>query len=420
MRWLIYNLIFPLVFLAMLPHFIKRMCRRGGYAKDFMQRLGRYSPEVDAKLRAMNAPVWVHAVSVGEIMVAFSFMETFRAKHPRTQFVLTTNTSTAHALASKRIAEQDLLLYFPIDLPWVIASVLRKMAPAKLLLVECELWPNMLRGLAKRAVPLHLINGRMSDKSFSGYQKLSAFTKPLLALFDGIVVQGDRDAQRYLTLGAHPDCIHTLGAAKYDVAPASVPCADFSAYQVPADALVWVAASTWPGEESMVLALYKKLRAQYPKLFLVLVPRHAERAPDILPLFDGLTIAQRSIQKSAEMCPDLLLADTTGELLSFYAAADLVFVGKSMPPNQGGQNPIEPAALGKPVLVGSEMQNFPSIMDDFKQANALIQVTDALALEAELLKLLQDEAERESLGQRAKALVESKRGVMKRTVNLCS
>jgi len=217
MIWLIYNLIFPLVFLCMLPYFLMRMFRRGGYRDGFEQRFGIYSAEIKEKLAAHNY-IWVHSVSVGEILVAFSFMDEYRRAHPNMRFVLTTNTSTAHKMARERLDERDMLLYFPIDLPIIISRVLKMVDPLKLVLVECELWPNLLRMAHKRAVPLCLINGRMSDSSFKGYKWIGFLTRPVLELFRTVCVQSEKDAERYCELGVASANLHRLGSAKFDVA----------------------------------------------------------------------------------------------------------------------------------------------------------------------------------------------------------
>lgn len=423
MIWLIYNLIFPLVFLCMLPFFLMRMCRRGGYRDGFEQRFGIYSPEVKAKLAAHHY-TWVHSVSVGEILVAFSFMEEYRKAHPNMRFVLTTNTSTAHKMATERLDDRDLLLYFPIDLPVIIARVLKMINPLKLVLVECELWPNLLRMADKRGVPLCLINGRMSDHSFKGYKRIGFLTRPVMELFRTVCVQGEKDAARYRELGVRPAKLHQLGSVKFDVA--KVPAgaqekgrAVLRQLGVADDALIMVGGSTWPGEEALLIDAYKSLREKHANLFLILVPRHFERAPELLPLFaeKGVGCVRRSrLNGGAVQTPDLLFVDTTGEIMNFYANADIVFVGKSFEPNHGGQNPIEPAACGKAVLVGPNMENFPSVMDDMRRADALIQLSSPDELLPELARLLDDPVTRAALGRQAESLVLNKRGVMQETV----
>lgn len=423
MIWLIYNLVFPVVFLCMLPYFLMRMCRRGGYRAGFAQRFGIYPPEIKERLAAHNY-IWVHSVSVGEILVAFAFMEEYRRAHPAMRFVLTTNTSTAHKMARDRLDERDVLLYFPVDLPFIVARALKQIDPLKLVLVECELWPNLLRMAHRRGVPLALINGRMSDHSFKGYKRIGFLTRPVLALFRTVCVQSETDAERYAELGVNAAALHRLGSAKFDVARVPADAAEkgraiLRQLGVADEAPVLVGGSTWPGEEALLIEAYKQLRAERPDLFLVLVPRHFERAPELESLFEaqGVRYVFRSqLTSDSVEKPDLLCVDTTGEIMNFYANAALVLVGKSFEPNHGGQNPIEPAACGKPVLVGPNMENFPSVMDDMRRADALVQLSDPARFLSEAARLLDDPEAGRLLGQRAAQLVLSKLGVMNETV----
>jgi len=363
--------------------------------------------------------IWIHAVSVGEIHIALRFVEAYRRQQSDVFFVLSTNTSTAHAIGREQIDERDVLIYFPLDLPLVMKKAFHAIQPLKLILVECEIWPNLIREAHRREIPIALINGRISDSSFRGYMKLRGLTRRLLPMIDPVCVQGRQDAERMLMLGARAETVKTIGTAKYDLPPAQ-PDADAPARAVlrqtgvPDDALILLGGSTWPGEEKVLCELYKNLRKTCPNLFLVMVPRHAERREEIVADVEsvGLTASLRS-QGAASA--DVLVVDTTGELMSFYAAADVVFVGKSLT-RHGGQNPIEPALFGKPIVVGPNMENFPSVMDDFLLNGALVQVQDAQALEQNVGKLLADSALRKQLGDVAAKLVETRRGAVERMV----
>lgn len=438
MIWILYNLLFPLVFLLMLPKFISRMLRRGGYKKHFEQRLGIYGHGTTAHLTECRRS-WIHAVSVGELFVALRFIEEYRKAHPEARFVVSTNTSTGHALAEQKLDPRDVLIYFPVDLPWVMNRVFNILNPLKLILVECEFWPNLVRQAHKRGIPVSLINGRISDSSYKGYMKLRPFTRRLLELINPVCVQGRQDAERIIAMGARPETVKMLGTAKYDLPP---PAADadgaareaLRALSFPDNALILLGGSTWPGEEEALCRIYKNLRVKHPELFLVLVPRHAERRDDVVKAIEaqGLSCALRSqIGGQPKHCsitpddrenatmfrltPDVLVVDTTGELMSFYAVADVVFVGKSLC-DHGGQNPIEPALFGKPVVVGPNMENFPSVMDDFSSAAALRQVESFQALEKTIAELLADSKVRKKLGEAARGVIESHRGVIQKMV----
>jgi 3-deoxy-D-manno-octulosonic-acid transferase len=418
--WWVYNLVFPVAFLFLLPNFLLRMMRRGGYARDFAQRFGRYGKPEVALLAAPGRPIWIQAVSVGELGVALSFMDELRRRDPSLRFVLTTNTSTGHRLALQKVRAPDATLYFPMDVPWVMPRVLRRIRPSAVVLVENEMWPNMIRYARKQGIPTLMINGRISERSFRGYCKIRFITRRLLPQIHAFCVQSAGDRDRLLALGAPPDRVEVAGSAKYDIGP-TPPTAEVRARSVldkigvrPGDPVL-VGGSTWDGEEEALLDLLPEVRAAHPRLMLVLVPRHAERREDVLAAIRArnLTVVQRSrfpddAAPAAER-PDVLLVDTTGELRGFYAAADLVFVGKSLT-QTGGQNPVEPARDGKPVVVGPHMENFPAIAQDFREAGAWVQAGDAAKLKAAILRLLGDADERARLGAAAAALVARKAG----------
>ncbi|MCC7299478.1 MAG: 3-deoxy-D-manno-octulosonic acid transferase [Verrucomicrobia bacterium] len=421
MIWFFYNLFFPLAFLLLLPKFISRMARRGGYRRHFGQRLGIYDCETVARL-AEGRRIWLHAVSVGELFVALRFIEEYRKQNPASRFVLSTNTSTGHALAEQKLDERDVLIYFPVDLPFVMRRVFNQINPLKLILVECEFWPNLVRQAHRRGIQVALINGRISDSSFKGYMALRPFTRRLLKLIDPVCMQGRQDAERIIAMGARPETVKTPGTAKYDLPPPAVDAAAAAravlrSLSVPANALVLLGGSTWPGEEEALCRIYKTLREKHPELFLVLVPRHAERRNDVVSVIQsqGFSSILRSQLSGAAAKPDVLVVDTTGELMSFYAASDVVFVGKSLC-EHGGQNPIEPALFGKAVIVGPNMENFPAVMDDFLAANALRQVSDFQTLETAVAELLADSAAREQIGNAARGVIESRRGVIQKMV----
>lgn len=419
MLWFFYNLLFSVAFVLMLPKFLSRMVRRGGYRRHFEQRIGSYGHNTAKHLNECRR-IWIHAVSVGEIQIAFQFIETYRTTHPEARFVLSTTTSTAHSLGEKKLDARDVLIYFPLDMPWVMRRTLRAINPLKLILVECEFWPNLIRQAHQRGIPVSLINGRVSDSSFRGYMKFRPLIHRVLGMMDSICVQGEQDAERMIAMGAKPEIIQTFGTAKYDVSPPSVD-ASASARSilrqvgVPENATVWVGASTWPGEEKALCEIYQTLREKHPTLFLVLVPRHAERRADVVAAIEGqgLSYVLRSLNEPSDSPCDVLVVDTTGELMSFYAASDLVFVGKSLC-EHGGQNPIEPALFGKPIVVGPNMENFSSVMKDF--GSALRQVADFQTLEKALEDLLADDVARTQLGEAARAVVESRRGVISKMV----
>jgi len=428
MIWIAYNILFSIGYFLMMPHFLLRMCRRGGYRKDFLQRAGMYSPETRKRLRERSR-VWVHAVSVGEIFVALRLMKEIRLKEPETSFVLTTTTSTGHAMAERELHADDVLLYFPSDFPFVVNRALDALEPAALVLVESEIWPNLIRKAHGRGIPVMLVNGRISDSSYRGYRWCRAFFRRALRCIDLLMVQSDLDMQRLVDVGAPADRVHVLGTVKYDVALSEMPGSEAaeealaSAGIDPANTII-LGGSTWPGEERALLEIYGRLAKKSSLLKLVLVPRHAERGNEIANEIgkQGLSFRRRSEAlsgrgKAPQEPPDVLLADTTGELRSFYACASIVFVGKSLC-SHGGQNMIEPALAGKAVIVGPHTENFPVVVSDFLERDALVRVRDEQELADAIERLLANPALRDAYGTRAREVVIAKAGVVQKNVRM--
>lgn len=426
MIWALYNCLFPVVFLCMLPRFLLRMRRRGGYRRGFLQRLGVYSAALATQLQSRRR-IWMHAVSVGEVFVALRFMEELRARRPGAAFVLTTNTSTGHAIAEKNLGADDILLYFPVDFPPIVRRVLRRLNPEALVLVEAEWWPNLVRQARRRGIPVMLLNGRLSDRSYRRYRKARFLTRRLLPMIDLLCVQGEEERRRFADLGADPARIRVMGSAKYDVAGAIngvIPAATLlERAGFGPDAQLLVGGSTWPGEEAVLLDIYRRLRASHPAARLALAPRHMERAGAVASEIEkhGLSLRRwsRAARGAAEAAgaPDVLLVDTTGELRHFYAAASVIFIGKSLC-SHGGQNVIEAAVFAKPIIVGPHMENFRSVMADFLAAGALIQVPDRGCLELAIRELWRDDARRRKLGENARQVVQRKAGAIRTSADL--
>lgn len=407
----------------MLPKFISRMLKRGGYGSHFEQRIGHFGAGTQQRIRA-HPRIWIHAVSVGEIYVAFTFIRAYRKVHPDSYFVLSTTTSTAHAIAQKEIDPEDVLFYFPVDLPLVIRKVLRIIQPKRIILVEGELWPNLIRLADQQGIPVSLINGRMSESSFTGYRRIRSFTADILKRINPIIMQSGEDAARVIELGADPKHVHEVGTVKFDIGNRD-PIGEAHARQVleqlgAESAVVVLGGSTWSGEEEVLCRIFSSYKGDADR-FLVLVPRHAERADEVEEMLKGtgLTYIRKSqiIEGAVEVSPDVLLIDTTGELRHFYAAADLIFVGKSLC-EHGGQNPIEPAMCGKAILVGPNMENFPAVVPLFLQHQAMCRVADKAELTDAIHRLIDDPVERERLGAAAEQVVISHRGVIEKTVKL--
>ncbi|MDO9541120.1 MAG: glycosyltransferase N-terminal domain-containing protein, partial [Kiritimatiellia bacterium] len=394
------------------------------------QRLGIYDKSAEKKLASMPERFLIHAVSVGEIQVAFRFMAEMRAKRPGSAFVLTTTTSTAHALAEKMINKDDVLLYFPVDFPFIVRRVLRQIKPIGLILVESELWPNLVRLSSARNIPIMLLNGRISNRSFRRYRLVRSLVRRILAYFSLCCMQSEQDAERLIELGADPLLVKITGSAKYDIAGSSFKVDEkdenfiktLQSLGFSAPNLLLVAGSTWPGEELALLKIIIRLRGLFPRLKLVLVPRHAERRKQVRAEITQSGLDFRLWSQCRESGavgnePSVLLVDTTGELRAFYSVADVVFIGKSLTA-KGGQNPIEAAVCSKPIIVGPHMENFSAVIGDFIESKAVIQAADENALEKAVAGLLADKAERESMGGKACRVVLAKSGAVSKSADL--
>ena len=422
MKWTLYNLLFAVAYVALMPKFLVHMARRGGYANRFADRFGRYPRDVAERLGDGRPRVWIHAVSVGEVAVAGQLMDELRRQRPDIAFVLSVTSSTGWTQAQRQIGADDVLIYGPLDYPGCVRRAVRAVAPLAYVITETERWPNVIRQTARRGAPVFLVNARISDRSAPGYRRLRCWFGPVLNLLTRIYAQSDLDARRLEEAGCDAGRIAVTGTMKFDVAH-RVPEkeAALRAYLTAAgfspDAPILLGGSTWPGEDAFLLAVYRKALAKNPRLRLILVPRHFEKADDVEMAVRtaGFPCLRKSRAQNPERQPQdaVLVADTTGELMGFYGLADVVFVGKSLF-EAGGQNMIEPCLCGCATVVGPHTENFRPVMSDLLAQDAVLQGADPAATEAHLLALLADPGTAKALGVRASAAVEGRRGVTPR------
>lgn len=419
MKWLLYDFLFGIVYLAMLPKFLMRMRRRGGYSERLSDRFGRFPDSIKQKLSAGTGFIWIHAVSVGEVYVAGQFMREFRTQTPGTKFVLSTTSSTGWKEAQKQVAEDDVLIYCPLDFRPCVRRALDLIQPKALILTESEIWPNLLRMSAKRNIPLFLVNARVSDRSAPRYKKFRFWFGPVLNLFHQIYAQSEMDKERLVDAGANPKQIEVIGSVKYDTAIRN-PAKEAEIAQwlqrggISADESVLLGGSTWPGEDEVLLAIYKSLRKRFEKLRLVIVPRHFEKADAVeaAVLKAGFPCIRKSVTPEPKPDPDaVFLGDTTGELMGFYGNATFVFVGKSLC-EHGSQNMIEPCLCGAVTFVGPNTENFRSVVQDLLDARALIQVQDGTDLESNLSMLLEYPEQCDEFIDAAQTFIEKRKGVV--------
>ena len=423
----VYNLLFPCLFALLSPYYFFRLWRRGNWRKGFSQRFGYY----DEKIKRFSAGqdlIWIHAVSVGEIILCAELVRVLESLQPNLRFLVSTTTTTGMGELQKRLPKHIAKVYYPIDFPTCVRRVLESIKPKAIIFVEAEIWPNFIWQAADRRIPLFLANARISDRSYPRYLKLPFLFRRLFASFGAVGAQCEEYASRLRDVGCEPANVEVTGNIKFDTAKLSnanaLDAGELLAQiGVPKSTPILLGASTHNGEEHILASQFQDLRKQCPDLFLILVPRHFERAREVGRVLDrcGLKFMCRSQILSATKMDtgtlDCLLVDTTGELMSFYQQASVVFVGKSIKA-KGGQNPIEPAVLGRATVFGPNMQNFADVARIFVAGNGAIQVRDIHELKQSVAKLLSDSKHRTELGTRAQQIVHENQGALARTANM--
>ncbi len=422
--YLLYDILLVMAILVVLPYFFWRGLRRGKLREGIAERFGRVSPAKLSKLKGAKT-IWVHAVSVGETIAAKPLLQALKQQYPTHRIVLSQVTETGRSVAEK-LAEVDLCLYFPFDYAFVVQRVLRAVDPDLIIIVETEIWPNFLRVARRLGIPVVLVNGRISDRSFPRYLRLRWLFRRVLADITALCMQTDEDARRIVAIGAAPAKVHVTRNLKYDIPVKPVlperKLALRERYLLPAGILVVTAGSTHQGEEELVLSAYQELLAKGRELLLVLVPRHPERAGAVAELLRraGLSVTLRSALASRAGlfgAGEVLLVDTVGELMDIYAASDLVFVGGSLVP-VGGHNILEPASLRLPVVYGPHMSNFRESAALLGACGGGIQLENERELPAVLDSLLQDPGERAAIGNNGARLLEENSGATARQMTI--
>ena len=389
----------------------------GKWHGGFKDRFGFLPPESIRSL-ALGKNIWIHAVSVGEVVAIDGLIRSLQADYPDHQVILSVTTKTGHALAVRKYTDHVQVLWAPFDFSRVVDRFVNIIQPELYIAAETELWPNLFQRLSEDKVPVIVVNGRISDEAFPRYRLLKGFMRGTVRRVSLFCMQSDVDVDRIIALGADRASVQMVGNVKFDNVP-QVVSTDQLKLGLDSGHLVLVGGSTHPGEEACLVDTFLSLRSWYPALRLVLAPRHPERAAEIAKLVTKHSLRPLlfSTNRSALGQEDVLIVDTIGHLLGFYAAATVVFVGKSLTV-KGGHNIIEPAVFGKPIVIGPHMQNFRDITEVFRTEKAVIQVEDALGLTRAFSGLLADEAKRQDLGQRAQEVIRKNRGATRRTMDL--
>lgn len=418
--YFLYSFVTLLALLVMAPYFLYAALRHQKYVGSLWQRLGwlPLSFNLDA-----DDSIWVHAVSVGEVLTARPLLQELRTRYPKLRIYLSTTTRTGQELARRHQADVDGVFYFPFDWTFAVRRTLDVVRPRLFVMMETELWPNLLRECRARGVKTVLVNGRISYRSFPRYRLVKPLFRRVLEHVDAFCVQGEETQRRLVELGADPARITVTGSLKFDAlqvvpTPGRGPDRVLRFFRVPAHRPVLVAGSTLRGEDEAVIRAFNRVRTSGSNALLVIAARHPERFDEVERLcrHEGLsTVRRKALPIDAEPRADAVILDTIGELAQLYQIATAVFVGGSLVP-AGGHNILEPALFGKPIIFGPFMENFAEIAELFLASGAAIQVHNDRELDDAVMALMNDPVRRARLGAAARALVDANRGAKGRTL----
>jgi 3-deoxy-D-manno-octulosonic-acid transferase len=422
--YVLYSFLTLVVFVLVSPYFLYQAIRYKKYVSSLGQRLG-YLPislNVDGE-----ESIWIHAVSVGEALTARALAADLKARYPRLRLYLSTTTLAGQQVARRSLQHVDAVFYFPFDWAFIVRRTLSIVRPRVFVMMETEIWPNLLRVCRARGVKTVLINGRISSRSYPRYRLIRPFFRRVLADVDRFCMQSDESARRIVELGAEPARVTVTGSLKFDSLemPAAVSHGKprervLRFFRLAPQRVVLVAGSTVRGEEPAILRAFSRLKAAVPSAMTILAPRAPERFGEVDRLARDAgfaTIRRSDLPIDAEPRADVVVLDTIGELAKLYQVATVVFVGGSLV-DHGGHNILEPAIFGKPILFGPHMQNFKEIADAFVANGAAVQVTSDRDLEEAMVSLATDPVRRARLGAAARALVEANRGAKDKTLSV--
>ena len=422
--YVIYSGLLALALLVGSPWFLYQGIRRRKYFGSLRQRLGA----LPVSFNLDGEPsIWVHAVSVGEVLAARPLVDELRARYPGFRLFVSTTTVAGQQLARRQLPQADAVFYFPIDFAWVVRRVLDRVKPRLLVLIEGEIWPHVLRECRRRGVRTAIVNGRVSARSFPRYRLLAPLMRHVLADVDAFCMQSDEGARRMTVMGADPARVTVTGSLKFDAVHVPPPSAHgrprervLRFFRLAGSRPVVVAGSTMRGEERPVLQAFRRIKATQPQALLILAPRHTDRFTEVMHIArgEGFATARRTeLGIDADPRADVVVLDTIGELAQVYQLATVAFVGGSLVPT-GGHNILEPAVYGRPVVFGPSMTNFAEIAEMFLERGAAVQVHSEHELEETLITLMGDSVRRAGIGAAARALVDANRGATERTVDV--
>jgi 3-deoxy-D-manno-octulosonic-acid transferase len=413
--YLLYSALLAAGLLVTLPYWLWQMSRHGKYHAGLGQRLGR------VPVRLAQQPgrpvIWIHAVSVGEVIAVTGLVTELRQRHPRHRIVVSTTTDTGQQLAAKHFADEN-VFYFPMDFAFAIRPYLRVLRPQLIVLAETEFWPNFLRLAHATGSRVAVVNARISDRSFPRYRRWRFLLAGVLRPVDLFLAQTEEDARRLRIIGASAERVHVSGNLKFDVPPPAMAsiAANLRA-ALPAAGPVIVCGSTVEGEEPLLLKAFESVLAGHPQAVMILAPRHPERFPEVAGLLEssGIRFWKRTLWKGDGITGGVMLLDTIGELAAIYSLADIAFVGGSLVP-RGGHNIIEPAQYGVPIVVGNHTENFREIVEVFRNRDG-VRVVGTAELPQVFMELISHPAARAELGRRGAEALRSQTGATRKTAD---
>jgi len=414
----LYSVALAVGMLVSLPYWLFQMVRHGKYSKGLAERLGRLPSRLQL-LEEKEPVIWVHAVSVGEVLAVAGLVEELRRRFAQHRIFISTTTDTGQDLARQRFGEAN-VFYFPMDFAFAIRPYLRALRPQMVVIAETEFWPNFMRLAHASGARIAVVNARISDRSWPSYRRFRGLLRRLLANVDLFLAQTPEDTARLRDVGASPERVRVTGNLKFDI-PAPAPPAIVESMRKSIAATgagpVLVCGSTVEGEESLLLKAFENLLVQHPRAVMILAPRHPERFAAVAALLDQMSIRflRRSLWNGEPLAGGVFLLDTIGELAALYALADITFVGGSLVP-RGGHNIVEPAQHGVAIVVGNHTENFRDIVRLFQSRDA-VRIVGPAELPLVLLDLLANDAERRALGQRAAETMRSQIGATARTAD---
>jgi 3-deoxy-D-manno-octulosonic-acid transferase len=420
------NLTYCLLLVVVSPILAFRSLVHGKYREGWSEKFLGNLPDV-GKVPTGRERYWFHAVSVGEVLLLQSIIPELKSRSPAAEIVLTTTTSTGHAVAREKFPNVT-LGYFPLDFSWIVRRAISRIQPTQIVLVELELWPNFLKVAQREEIPVSLVNARLSEKSFRGYSRIRWLLKPALQSFNLLAVQNETYAERFLKLGAQPENVHVTGSVKFDRVNTdgrNVQTQQLrKAFELGEREPVFITGSTQDPEEKIALETWLELRNEFPELRLIIVPRHKERFEEVARLVEsyGVSLLRRShaddqAAKQQGLDSPVILLDTLGELSACWGLADFAYVGGSMG-NRGGQNMIEPCGYGAAVCFGPNTRNFRDVVSSLLACHAAKVVEDQASLATLLREWLNDRQSAIRQGIAARDFVVSQAGATQKTVDL--